>query len=97
MRILSRDPENVIVGIVRDKSGTENKVASEIGDCPNVHILHGDLTDYNSLKQAAADTDKLLGDRGVDYLIVNAGFPSQFDAYDPIGALYVVSHVESLS
>ncbi|WPG99110.1 Hypothetical protein R9X50_00191900 [Acrodontium crateriforme] len=87
LKHLAPDPKNIIVGIVRDKAGTEKKVASELGECPNVHILHGDLTDYSSLKQAAADTEKIVGDEGVDVLIANAGFPSQFDAYDDIGGL----------
>ncbi|RDW61211.1 uncharacterized protein DSM5745_10709 [Aspergillus mulundensis] len=40
-----------------------------------------------SLKQAAADTAQIIGDRGVDYLVANGAFPSHFDAYDPIGNL----------
>jgi hypothetical protein len=62
-------------------------VAAELGDCSNVHILHADLTSYSSLKQAAADTAKIVGERGIDYLVANGAFPSLFDAYDPIGAL----------
>ena len=59
----------------------------ELGGRTNVHILHADLTSYDSLKQAAADTDKIVGDRGIDYLVANAAFPSLFDAYEPIGKL----------
>lgn len=84
---ISEDPKNLVVGLVRDKAGTEKKVAAELGDRSNVHILHGDLTNYASLKQAAADTAKIVGQRGIDYLVANGAFPSQFDAYDPIGAL----------
>ena len=62
-------------------------MATELGDRPNVHILHGDLTKYESLKQAVADTAKIVGDRGIDYLVANAGFPSQFDAYDPVSVM----------
>ncbi|KAK4240130.1 hypothetical protein C8A03DRAFT_31787 [Achaetomium macrosporum] len=83
----SEDPKNLVVGLVRDKAGTEKKVAAELGERPNVHILHADLTSYASLKQAAADTAPIVGDRGVDYLVANGAFVSQFDAYDPIGAL----------
>jgi NAD(P)-dependent dehydrogenase (short-subunit alcohol dehydrogenase family) len=81
----------LIVGLVRDKAGTEKKIAAELGDRSNIHILHGDLTDYASLKQAAADTAEIVGERGIDYLVANAAFQSHFDAYGPIGALYVYS------
>jgi len=62
-------------------------VAAELGDHSNVHILHADLTSYASLKQAAADTAKIVGECGIDYLIVNEAFLSLFNAYDPISAL----------
>ena len=64
-------------------------MAAELGKRSNVHILHGDLTDYASLKQAADDTTAIVGDRGVDYLVANGAFPSKFDAFDNIGTLYV--------
>ncbi|PMD32214.1 putative short chain dehydrogenase [Hyaloscypha variabilis F] len=84
---ISEDPKSIVVGLVRDKSATEKKVAAELGDRSNVHILHGDLTSYASLKQAAADTAKIVSERDIDYLVANGAFPSLFDAYDPIGAL----------
>jgi len=84
---ISEDPKNLVVGLVRDKVATEKKVAAELGDRFNVHILHADLTSYASLKHAGADTSKIVGERGIDYLIANGAFPSQFDAYEPIGAL----------
>ncbi|KAF2815384.1 putative short chain dehydrogenase [Mytilinidion resinicola] len=84
---ISEDPKNLVVGLVRDKAATEKKVAAELGDRSNVHILHADLTSYASLKQAAADTAKIVGERGIDYLVANGAFLSLFDAYDPIGAL----------
>ncbi|EXJ84272.1 hypothetical protein A1O3_04939 [Capronia epimyces CBS 606.96] len=86
---ISEEPKNLVVGLVRDKAATEKKMAAEFGgrDRSNVHILHGDLTSYASLKQAAADTAKIVGERGIDYLVANGAFPSQFDAFDPIGAL----------
>jgi NAD(P)-dependent dehydrogenase (short-subunit alcohol dehydrogenase family) len=62
-------------------------VATELGKRSNAHIVHGDLTNYTSLKQAAADTAKLVGERGIDYLVGNAGFAAQFDAYSPISEL----------
>jgi NAD(P)-dependent dehydrogenase (short-subunit alcohol dehydrogenase family) len=89
LRQLSEDKDNLFIGLVRDKAATEKKIAAELGDRPNVHILHGDLTNYTSLKEAAAETAKIVGDRGVDYLVANAGLVPHFDAYGPVSALYV--------
>jgi NAD(P)-dependent dehydrogenase (short-subunit alcohol dehydrogenase family) len=77
-----------VIGLVRDKSTTEQKVAAELERRPNIHILHADLSDYASLKQAATDTAAIVGTRGVDYLVANGGLVSQWDAYEPIGKLY---------
>ncbi|MCJ1473925.1 hypothetical protein MMC13_002581 [Lambiella insularis] len=84
---ISEESKNLVVGLVRDRPATEKKMAAELGDRSNVHILHADLTNYASLKQAAVDTAKIVGERGIDYLVANGAFLSQFDAYDPIGAL----------
>lgn len=62
---------------------------AELGDRSNVQIVYADLTSHSSLKQAAADTAAIVGDRGVDYLIANAAYMSHFDGFDPIGALSV--------
>lgn len=86
---ISEDPKSLVIGLVRDKVGTEKKVAAELGNRSNVHIVHGDLTSHASLKQAAADTARIVGERGVDYLIANGALTSQFDAYDPISKLQV--------
>ncbi|KAF7166583.1 hypothetical protein CNMCM5623_000178 [Aspergillus felis] len=87
LKQLSEDQNNLVVGLVRDKAGTEKKVAAELGDRPNVHIVHADLTKYASLKQAAADTAEIVGERGIDYLVANGALVSELDAYVPIGAL----------
>ena len=60
---------------------------AEVGDRHNIHILHADLTKYDTLKQAAADTAEILGERGVDYLVANGGLVPYLDNYGPIGAL----------
>jgi NAD(P)-dependent dehydrogenase (short-subunit alcohol dehydrogenase family) len=95
---LSAEKENLVIGLVRDKPTTEKKIATELGDRPNVHILHGDLTNYASLKQAAADTAAIVGDRGIDYLVANGALVSSLDGYSPIGALKdKVEEVEAVS
>ncbi|KAL8725580.1 MAG: hypothetical protein Q9166_007266 [cf. Caloplaca sp. 2 TL-2023] len=87
LRQISEDQENLVVGLVRDKAATEKKIAAELGDRPNIHILHGDLTKYASLKQAAADTAETIGERGIDYLVANGALVPYLDTYGPIGAL----------
>lgn len=89
IRQTSEDPSNLVIGLVRDKSATEKKVAAEFGDRTNVHILTGDLASYDSLKQAADETTKIVGDRGIDYLVANGCYLPRFDAFDPIGVLWV--------
>ncbi|KAL9115146.1 MAG: hypothetical protein Q9227_000940 [Pyrenula ochraceoflavens] len=85
LRQLSNDPANTVIGIVRDKEATEAKVAAELSRS-NVHILQGDLKDYDSLKNAVDDTAKFTGGR-LDYVIANAAFISDWSAYDAIGVL----------
>lgn len=87
LKSVSEDPQNLVVGLVRNTTAVEQKVATELNKPSNVHIVQGDLTDYASLKQAAANTAKIVGDRGIDYLVGNAGYPAQFDGYSPIGEL----------
>ncbi|KAL4875388.1 hypothetical protein BJY04DRAFT_232668 [Aspergillus karnatakaensis] len=87
LKQISEDQENLVVGLVRDKAATEKKISTELGNRPNVHILHADLTGYATLKQAAAETTEIVGDRGVDYLVANGALVSSLDAYGPIGAL----------
>ncbi|GIK00981.1 hypothetical protein Aspvir_005011 [Aspergillus viridinutans] len=87
LKQLSEDQNNLVVGLVRDKAGTKKKVAAELGNRPNVHIVHADLTKYASLKQAAADTAEIVSERGIDYLVANRALVSELDAYVPISAL----------
>lgn len=84
---LSEDPQNLVIGLVRDKTATEKKVAAELSDRTNVHVVYGDLSSHASLKQAAADSANIVGERGIDYLVANGAYLPLFDAYDPIGAL----------
>ncbi|KAF3034671.1 hypothetical protein E8E12_003311 [Didymella heteroderae] len=87
VRQTSEDPKNLVIGLARDKNATEKKVAGEFGDRANVYILTGDLASYESLKLAAAETAKIVGDRGIDYLVASGGYLPLFDAFGPIGGL----------
>ena len=74
---------------MRDPAGTKKKVSAELPDRSNIHILHGDLTDYDSLKSAAAETAAITGG-SLDYLIANAGLVSGAAGYCPIGEMFVL-------
>ncbi|KAJ2979820.1 hypothetical protein NUW58_g7104 [Xylaria curta] len=87
MKQLSENPADLFVGIVRNKPATVDRVKAELSDRSNIHIVEGDLASYASLKQAAAEVESIVGDRGIDYIVANGGLVSEFDAFGPIGAL----------
>ncbi|KAH8904638.1 NAD(P)-binding protein [Coniochaeta sp. PMI_546] len=88
LRQYSSDPNNTVIGLVRDKTATDKKVSndSDLKGRSNIHILQADITKYNDLQHAAAQTAKITGG-SLDYLIANAGLITLFDTFDPIGKL----------
>lgn len=50
LRALSSNPANTVIGLVRDKKGTDEKIAAANIQSKNVHIFEGDLANYESLK-----------------------------------------------
>ncbi|KAI0409254.1 hypothetical protein F4802DRAFT_615719 [Xylaria palmicola] len=86
LRQISSNEKNTVVGLVRDKPATDKKIKEELGFRANIHIIHGDLNNYESLQKAATDTAAITGG-SLDYLIANASYLSLWDAYDPIGVL----------
>lgn len=85
---MSKDPANIVFGLVRDKTATDKKVSEELQGRKNIHIIEGDMTDYASLKKAADYTAEVT-DGALDYLIANAALLSRWSAFHPIGVLYV--------
>ncbi|RYP37875.1 hypothetical protein DL767_002747 [Monosporascus sp. MG133] len=86
LRQLSSDPKNTVISLARDPSSAKEKVSAELPDRSNVHILAGDLTNYDSLKTAADETSAITGG-SLDYLIANAAIMTPVDAYSPIGEI----------
>jgi len=86
--LLSQDSSNTVVGIVRDKAATLDKISGdeELKGRSNIHVLEADLTSYDALEKAAAATAAITGG-SIDYLISNAGYIPLFDAFDPIDHL----------
>ncbi|KAI9045163.1 NAD(P)-binding protein [Aspergillus affinis] len=84
LRQLAADPNNLVIGLVRNKAATEEKVSKEIPG-GNVHLVEGDLTDYDALKGAVAEVEKVTS--SLDHLVANAAWVSTWSAYDGIGDL----------
>ncbi|KAL5342847.1 hypothetical protein BJX70DRAFT_355059 [Aspergillus crustosus] len=88
LRQISADANNTIIAIVRNKPGTEKRLAEEFPERKNIHVVQGDLNDYASLESAAAETAKITGG-GLDYLIANAALLLPYDAFDSIDQLLI--------
>ncbi|KAJ2977269.1 hypothetical protein NUW58_g7865 [Xylaria curta] len=76
LRQVSEDPNNVVVGLVRDKATTDKKVLAELNR-PNIHIVQADLADYDSLKKSV-DVVAPIINGSLDYIIANAGLISKW-------------------
>ncbi|KAK0637045.1 hypothetical protein B0T17DRAFT_567445 [Bombardia bombarda] len=83
---LSDDPRNTVIGIVRNKPATDQRVVSELGGRSNITILEADLNRYGDLKRVAAETEVVTGGK-LDYLVANAAYITSFDAFPGIGDL----------
>ncbi|OAP62047.1 hypothetical protein AYL99_04250 [Fonsecaea erecta] len=73
IQYLSKDPDNVVVGLVRDKVATDKKIQQD--GLQNVAIIQADITDRQSLN-VARDLVKNLTGGSLDYLINNAAYVS---------------------
>jgi len=86
VRQISANPDNLVVGLVRNKAATEKKVAEELSDRKNVHVVQGDLTNYAELKASVEETSKITGG-SLDYIIANAGYVSQLSQLEHFSVL----------
>ncbi|KAI1815680.1 NAD(P)-binding protein [Poronia punctata] len=89
--ILSQDPKNTVIGLVRDVASTVQKISAELPGREgnkNLHIVQGDLVDYESLKRSVDVVSSILGnDGGLDYIIANGAIISKWSQYNGIGEL----------
>ncbi|CAM1510743.1 Fc.00g082560.m01.CDS01 [Cosmosporella sp. VM-42] len=86
LRQISADPDNTVIGLVRDMATTERKVREELGNRHNIHIIQADIKDYESLKKSVDHAIPIVNG-SLDYLIANAGYISGWSAYHPLGSL----------
>ena len=66
-------PSNIVITTARkpDQSAILQDLHTKLPQ--QLHILQLDVTDEASVQQCAKDTESILGDRGLDYLLNNAG------------------------
>ncbi|KXJ88724.1 hypothetical protein Micbo1qcDRAFT_206885 [Microdochium bolleyi] len=82
VRQASANPDNVVIGLVRNKTKMAEKVAAELPGRTNVRIVEGELTDHDSLASTVEHVSKITGG-SLDYLIANAAYMSDWSAYKP--------------
>ncbi|WAO82895.1 Hypothetical protein NCS54_00006900 [Fusarium falciforme] len=86
LRQLSDKSDNIVIGLVRNKKATVEKIERELSARKNVHIIQADINDYEALKASVDETSKITGGK-LDYIIANAGLVSSWSAYDPLSVL----------
>ncbi|KAJ6438619.1 Hsp70 nucleotide exchange factor FES1 [Purpureocillium lavendulum] len=85
VRHYSNDPKNRVVALVRNKAAAKKAEPKQFTK-PNVHVVEADLTSYDSLKTAAAETSDITGNK-LDFVIANAGLVSDWSAFDDMETL----------
>ncbi|RAO66492.1 uncharacterized protein BHQ10_002504 [Talaromyces amestolkiae] len=88
LRQISADPNNTVIALVRDKPATDARVSAELSDRKNIFVIHGDLTDVQSLKTAVEETSKITAG-SLDVLIANAAYVGNYARFDGMGDLDV--------
>lgn len=70
---LTRTPSNVVIATARnpDQATSLQDIRSKLPQ--QLHILRLDVTDESSIQQCAKEVEGILGERGLDYLLNNAG------------------------
>jgi len=55
LRQLSSDPNNTVIGLVRNIPATEKSIVQELSGRKNLHLVQADVTDYEALKVRLSD------------------------------------------
>ncbi|KAF5624143.1 protoporphyrinogen oxidase [Fusarium sp. NRRL 25303] len=86
VRQLSADSNNTVIGFVRNKKATEEKIQRELSGRPNIHTIQGEIQNLESVKNLVKEVAKITGG-SLDYIIANAALQSEWSAHNPIGVL----------
>ncbi|RAH41255.1 NAD(P)-binding protein [Aspergillus brunneoviolaceus CBS 621.78] len=81
LKHLSSNPQNTVVGLVRDKSSTHTHLLAD--RLTNAHLVCADITDPKALQTAAEQVGAITGG-GLDVLINNAAILTPTSAFTPI-------------
>jgi len=69
--------DNIVIASARNTSAEGLKALAAKGLPGKLHLVTLDVTDYDAYPRAVAETEKVLPNGGLDYLIVNAGVDLQ--------------------
>ncbi|KAI0325668.1 NAD-P-binding protein [Cubamyces sp. BRFM 1775] len=78
---LLESPSNIILAACRDPSkATALKTLAQSSN-GRVHVLTADVTNHQSIRDAAKEAASIVGDSGIDYLVNNAGIIAADSAF----------------
>ncbi|TBU27948.1 NAD(P)-binding protein [Dichomitus squalens] len=70
---LLQSPHNVVVAACRNPGKADSLQSLTTSAGGRLYIVRLDVTDTQTIKDAAQETAKIVGEKGIDYLINNAG------------------------
>lgn len=70
---LLRSPSNIVIATARNPSQASSLQGLQSKSPQQLHVLQLDVTDESQIRQFVKDATRVLGDRGLDYLLNNAG------------------------
>ena len=73
---LLQSPDNIVLAACRTPSKADALQALTASAGARLHILRLDVDDTQSINDAAGEAAQIVGDKGIDYLINNAGIVS---------------------
>ncbi|GKT45143.1 putative oxidoreductase [Colletotrichum spaethianum] len=100
LRKLSDDPNNIVVGTVRDKESMEKKIADELGSRSNIHIMNVELGSLDSIKVTntrAESPEELEDDLFKSFKVNVVGVIHLFNLFLPLVLKGDVKKVISIS
>ena len=73
---LLQSPSNVVLATCRTPSKADALQAIVASSSGRLHVLRLDVNDIQSIKDAAREATRIVGNKGIDYVINNAGVVS---------------------
>ncbi|KAH9852408.1 NAD-P-binding protein [Lenzites betulinus] len=73
VRQLLESPENLVVAACRTPDKATALQELKTGSPEKLHIIQIDVSDFDSIRAAAPELERILGETGLDYLVNNAG------------------------